>query len=200
MSRCLELNYITFVHRFLFISCSALLCVLADSETTRTSCSTSVLVHNVLSQVHSFRTSAAFQLILLLDCWCLLRAPCCRIPRTANTQIQELQIPSIVTFQTSHTACLHCTCWRQQQKFVGAVKLADKNSSHPPDVGLKKRKVGEPDVNPGGSSSSTTDTPRGENLSKDPVRMRVHWRVVLRRSTTFFVTRQLSTSAEIALH
>ena len=39
---------------------------------------------------------------------------------------QELQIPSIVTFQTSHTACLHCTCWRQQQKFIGAVKLADK--------------------------------------------------------------------------
>ena len=29
---------------------------------------------------------------------------CCRIPRTANTQIQELQIPSIITFQTSHTA------------------------------------------------------------------------------------------------
>ena len=42
--------------------------------------------------------------------------------------------------------------------------------------------------------------PRGENLSKDPVRMSVHWRVVLRRSTTFCVTRQLSTSAEIALH
>ena len=31
------------------------------------------------------------QLILLLDCWCLLRAPCCCFPRTANTQIQELQ-------------------------------------------------------------------------------------------------------------
>ena len=39
-----------------------------------------------------------------------------------------------------------------------------------------------------------------ENLSKDPVRMRVHWRVVLRRSTTSCVTRQLSTSAGIALH
>ena len=75
--------------------------------------------------VQPFRTSAGFQLILLLDGRSLLRAPCCRIPRTANIQIQELQIPSIVTFQTSHTACLHCTCWRQQQKFVGAVKLAD---------------------------------------------------------------------------
>ena len=28
----------------------------------------------------------------------LLRAPCCCIPRTANTQIQELQVPNIVTF------------------------------------------------------------------------------------------------------
>ena len=64
----------------------------------------------------------------------VLRAPCCRIPRTANTQIQELHIPSIVTFQTSHTACLHCTCWRQQQKFIGAVKLTDKNASHPSHV------------------------------------------------------------------
>ena len=67
----------------------------------------------------------------LLDCWFLLRAPCCRVPRTANTQIQELQIPSIITFKTSHTACFYCTCWCQQQKFIGAVKLADKNSSHP---------------------------------------------------------------------
>ena len=41
---------------------------------------------------------------------------------------------------------------------------------------------------------------RGENLSKDPVRMRVHWRVVSRQSTTFYVTCQLSTSAKIALH
>ena len=39
-----------------------------------------------------------------------------------------------------------------------------------------------------------------ENLSKDPVRMRVHWRVVPRQSTTFCVTCQLSTSAKIALH
>ena len=81
-----------------------------------------------------FRTSAAVQLILLLDCWCLLRAPRCCIPRTANTQIKELQIPSIVTFQTSHTACFQCSCRCLQQKFSGAVKLADKNSSHPPHV------------------------------------------------------------------
>ena len=42
--------------------------------------------------------------------------------------------------------------------------------------------------------------PRRENLSKDPVRMRVHWRVVSRQSTTFCVTCQLLTSAEIELH
>ena len=116
-SRCLEFSCITFVHHFWFKSCSAL-CVLPISNTTWASCSTSVFVQNILSQVQSFRTSAAFQLILLLDCWCLLRAPCCHISRTANTQIQELQILRIITFQTSHTACLYCTCWRQQQKFI----------------------------------------------------------------------------------
>ena len=63
-----------------------------------------------------------------------MRATCCRIPRTANTQIQELQVPSIIALQTSHTACLHCTCWRQQEEFIGAVKLADKNSSQPSHV------------------------------------------------------------------
>ena len=70
-----------------------------------------------------------------------------------------------------------------------------------PDANLKKRKIGEPDINPGGASSLTADThPRGKNLSKDPVHMRVRWRVVLRQSTTFCVTCQLSTSAEIELH
>ena len=69
-----------------------------------------------------------------------------------------------------------------------------------PDVSLKKRKVGEPDINPGGASSSTADTPRGENLSKDPVQeMRIYWRGALRLSTNFCVTLHLSTSAEIAL-
>ena len=29
-----------------------------------------------------------------------------------------------------------------------------------PDENLKKRKIGEPDINPGGASSSTTDTPK----------------------------------------
>ena len=53
-----------------------------------------------------------------------------------NTQIQELQIPIIITFQTSHKSCLHCTCWRLLQKFISAVKLAEKNSSHPPHVQL----------------------------------------------------------------
>ena len=87
----------------------------------------------ILSQVHSFRTFAAFHLILLLDFWFLLRAPCCRFPSTANTQIQELQIPSIITFQTSYTSCLHCTCWRQQQKFIRQKLLAFNSCSiwHP---------------------------------------------------------------------
>ena len=60
--------------------------------------------------------------------------PANKLTLSANTLIQELQIPSIITFQTSHTACLHCTCWRQQQEFIGAVKLADKKPSHPPYV------------------------------------------------------------------
>ena len=29
-----------------------------------------------------------------------------------------------------------------------------------PDVSLKKRKIGEPDINPGGASSSRADTPK----------------------------------------
>ena len=129
----LNLNCITLDHHFLFNSCSAFLCVLPDSKTTWASCSASILVKNIVENT-LFCMSATVQLMLLLDCWCLVRAPCCCIPRTADTQIQELQIPSIVTFQTSHTACLHCTCRRQQQKFIGAVNPADKNSSHPPHV------------------------------------------------------------------
>ena len=67
------------------------------------------------------------------------------------------------------------------------------------DVSLKKRKIGEPDINPGGASSLPPD-PSGENLSKDPVRMRIYWRGALRRSTNSCVTRNLSTSVMIALH
>ena len=48
------------------------------------------------------RTFTTRQLVLLLDCWSLLRAPCCRISRTANTQSQELQIPSTITFKHYH--------------------------------------------------------------------------------------------------
>ena len=84
ISRCLEFNCITFVHHFLFNFCSALLCVLPNSNTAWASCSTSVLTQNVLSQVQPFRTFAACQLILVLDCWSLLRAPCCRIPRSCQ--------------------------------------------------------------------------------------------------------------------
>ena len=38
-----------------------------------------------------------------------------------------------------------------------------------PVVSLKNWKIGEPDINPGEASSLTAETPRGENLSKDPV-------------------------------
>ena len=55
------------------------------------------------------------------------------------------------------------------------------------DVSLKKRKIGEPDINPGEASSSTADTPKRENLSKDPVQeLRMYWRGALRLSTNFF--------------
>ena len=32
------------------------------------------------------------------------------------------------------------------------------------DVNLKKRKNGEPDINPGGASSLTADTPKSERI------------------------------------
>ena len=69
-----------------------------------------------------------------------------------------------------------------------------------PNVSLKKRKIGEPEINPGGASSLTADTPKRENLSKDPVRkMSIYWRCALRWSTNSCETRHLSTLAEIAL-
>ena len=95
---------------------------------------TSVLVQNVLSQAQPFRTSTSGQLILWLDCWFLLRAPCYRIPWMTYTQIQELQLPSIVAFKTPQTTCFHCSCWRQQQELIGVVKLTYEKSSHPPHV------------------------------------------------------------------
>ena len=48
-------------------------------------------------------------------CWCLLRAPCCCIPRTANTQFQELQVPCAFAIKTPQTTRLYCSCWRQQE-------------------------------------------------------------------------------------
>ena len=40
-----------------------------------------------------------------------------------------------------------------------------------PDVSLKKRKVGEPEINPGGASSSTADTPkRRESVQRSSAR------------------------------
>ena len=70
-----------------------------------------------------------------------------------------------------------------------------------PDVSLKKRKMGEPDINPGGASIITADTPySGEPEQGFGAGKRIYWRCALRLSTDFFVTRHLSTSAEIALH
>ena len=46
----------------------------------------------------------------------------------------ELQVQSAIALKTSHTKRLDCSCWRQQEKFVGAVKLADKDSSHPSHI------------------------------------------------------------------
>ena len=66
-----------------------------------------------------------------------------------------------------------------------------------PDANLKKRKIGEPDINPGGASSLTADTPKRRESEQGSS---ARWRVVLRQSTTFCVTCQLSTSAEIELH
>ena len=53
------------------------------------------------------------------------------------------------------TQCLHCTCWRQQQEFIGAVKLAVKNSSHPPHVQLGSilRMVWSLHTSPSGTTS-----------------------------------------------
>ena len=56
--RCLNLNCISLVHKLLLNSCSAILRVLSNSNATWASCSTSVLVQNVLSQVQPLCTSA----------------------------------------------------------------------------------------------------------------------------------------------
>ena len=69
-----------------------------------------------------------------------------------------------------------------------------------PDVSLKKRKWVSQTSFQAGRQAQRQTHPRGENLSKDPVRnIRVYWRGVLQRSTRCCATRHLSTSAEIAL-
>ena len=70
-----------------------------------------------------------------------------------------------------------------------------------PVASFEKRKIGEQDVNPGGASSLTADTPRRRESEQGfSAEMRVYWRSVLLRSTSSCVTRHLSTSAEVALH
>ena len=75
----------------------------------------------MLSQVHSFRTSAAFQLSLFLDCWFLLRAPCYRIPRTAK----HYQLPDVSHSMSSlhllvSTAQIHRCCQAYRQKLLAS--------------------------------------------------------------------------------
>ena len=44
---------------------------------------------------------------------------------------------------------------------VDAMKIeASEESMEEPDASLKKRKISEPDINPGGASSLTADTPK----------------------------------------
>ena len=69
-----------------------------------------------------------------------------------------------------------------------------------PDVSLKKRKIGEPDVNAGGASSLTADTPKRGESEQGSSANEICWLGAWRPSKNFFVTRQLTTSAEIALH
>ena len=118
ISRCLEFSCITFVHHFFFNSCSALH-VLPNYDTTWASCSP--YLSKMFCRKYNFFAGLPFANSSF--CWS------CRTPWTANTQIQELQIPSTITFKTSHW-----TCCRQQQDFIGAVRLAHQNSSHPPHV------------------------------------------------------------------
>ena len=110
--------------------------MLPDSNTTWASCSTSVYLSKMLSR--NYTLFARLPLSNSSFVGLLVSAACSLLSHSTDCQHTDSRIanPSIVTFQTSLTTCLHCTCWRQQQKFIGAVKLADKNSSHPPHVQL----------------------------------------------------------------
>ena len=127
----------------------------------------------------------------------------CICDRTFWTSTDVLQDAQVVLESGSTQECRA----RIEQEIVNkgdAIKLETSGNLEEivpePDCQFSKnRKVGEPDIHPGGASSLTADTPKRENLSKDTVRMRIYWRGALRLSTTFCVTRQLSTSAEIAL-
>ena len=125
---CLKFSCIACGQHLVFNSCSTILRVWSNSNAAWASRRTSVLVQNALAYVQFVRSSATGQLTLWLDRWCLRRTLGCRVPRAANTQIQELQAPSAIALKTSHTARLYCSCWRQQEKFIGAGKLADQDS------------------------------------------------------------------------
>ena len=67
--------------------------------------------------------------------FCWIVDPCCVLlavafHRLPTHRLRELQIPSTITFKTSHTACLHCTCWRQQE-FIGAVHTSPNGTTSP---------------------------------------------------------------------
>ena len=58
----------------------------------------------------------------------LVPAACTLLPHSTDCQHTDSRIANpkiIITFKTSHTACLHCTCWRKEQEFIGTVKLTD---------------------------------------------------------------------------
>ena len=67
---------------------------------------------------------------------------------------------------------------------------------------VRKRRNDEPDIKSRrGVKLDGRHTQVGSILSEDPVlKMRIHWRGVLRRSTNSCATRHLSTSPKIALH
>ena len=70
----------------------------------------------------------------LVGCWFLLRAPCCRVPWTANTHPRIANPKHYHLPDVSHNvSSLHLLASTSE---IHRVKLADKNYSHPPHVQL----------------------------------------------------------------
>ena len=86
-------------------------------ETAWASCSTSVLIQNVLSQVQPFRKFATHPFVGLL-----VPAACSLLSHSTDCQHTDSRIANPKHYH--------------YPDFISAVKLADKNSSHPPHVQL----------------------------------------------------------------